>query len=68
MLNIGTQRPQGKAFAINMAVRNAKGEATRYKYYETDDAAELHDFFQQNSVRPRNKKKAITVETPNVTA
>ncbi len=55
-INIGTQKPQGKTFAINLAQRNAKGEVTRYKYFETDSADELHDFWQQNSPQPKKKK------------
>lgn len=56
MLEIGTQKPQGKTFAINVAQKNAKGEVTRYKYFETDSADELHDFWQKNSTTPRKRE------------
>lgn len=59
MLNIGTQKPQGKTFAINVAVRNHKGDVVRYKQLETDDAAELHDFWQLHSNTPRKKKVEV---------
>lgn len=55
MLEIGTQKPQGKAFAINIAQRNARGEITRYKYYEADTAAELSDIWEKNSMQKKNK-------------
>lgn len=55
-LDIGTQKPQGKTFAINLAQRNAAGVVTRQKYFETDDAGELHDFWQKNSTTPRKRE------------
>jgi len=60
MLDIGTQKPQGKPFAINLAIRNAKGEVTRYRYFEAESAAELFDIWQKNSTSPGRKKKAET--------
>ena len=61
-LEIGTQRPQGKALAINIATRNAHGEVTRYKYYESDSAAELSDIWEKNNMqkKPGKKKDATT--------
>jgi len=59
MLDIGTQKPQGKTFALNVAIRNPKGDVLRYKLLETDNAAELHDFWQQHSNTPRKKKVEV---------
>ena len=57
MLNIGTQKPQEKPFAINLAIRNANGEVTRYKYYEADSGDELYDIWEKHTAKPNNKRK-----------
>lgn len=62
MFDIGTQKPQGKTFAINVAIRNPRGEIVSYKSLETDSAAELFDFWQVNSGTPNNKKKNKKVD------
>lgn len=57
MLDIGTQKPQGKTFSLNLAIRDTRGRIMRYKSIETDSATELHDFWQFNSVQANKKRK-----------
>lgn len=62
MLDLGTQKPQGKTFAINVAMRNPQGKVVGYKYLETDDATELASFYDLHAGTPRKKNKKVEVK------
>lgn len=58
MIDIGTQKPQGKTFAINLVLRNPKtGVVTGVKYFETDSASELSDIWTRYNGLPTKKEK-----------
>ena len=57
MITLGNQKPQGKPFAINLAIRNPKNGQVTYKYFEAESGAELHDFWQRHQPVDKKKKK-----------
>lgn len=49
---------QTREYAVTIDVKNSKGITTGRKTFETDDPAELADWYERNCYKPNKKKKA----------
>lgn len=63
---IGNQKPQGRPFAINMALRKKNGDVIKMVYMEFDSASELYEAWAKNQV-VRKKKSRADATTENAT-
>lgn len=55
-IDFGSQLPQGKTFAIVLVMRYPNGEPRGSKYYESDRASDICEFYDKNT-QPKGFKK-----------